>query len=129
MLIKQEQERKALQDIIRQVNADFWRAAAGQRLLTKVHTIASYLRAAMAASREMERIKATDVISAVAFRRDIVESVKQALAIRRELHEGKAELAELLNIRPGTNFELALPAIKTSFPRLPMSKKIWRYSP
>lgn len=69
----------------------------------------------------MERIQATDVITAVAFRRDIVESVKQALAIRRELHEAKAELAELLNIRPGTDFGLALPAIKAGFPRMPMS--------
>jgi outer membrane protein TolC len=120
-LIKQEQERKALQDIIRQVNAAFWRAAAGQRLLKKVHAIARDLQVAMDASREMERTKATDVISAVAFRRDIVESVKQALAIRRELREAKAELAELLNIRPGTDFELALPAIKAGFPRLPMS--------
>ena len=86
-----------------------------------VHAIARDLQVAMHASREMERTKATDVISAVAFRRDIVESVKQALAIRRELHEAKAELAELLNIRPGTDFELALPAIKAGLPRLPMS--------
>jgi len=75
----------------------------------------------MAASLEMERIKVTGVISAVAFRRDIVESVKLPLAIKRELHEAKAELAELLNIRRGTYFELALPAIKTGFSRLPMS--------
>ena len=121
VLIKQEQERKALQDIIRQVNAAFWRAAAGQRLLTKVHTIARDLQVAMEASREMERTGATDVISAVSFRRTIVESVKQALAIRRELQEAKSELAELLNIRPGTNFELAQPAINAGLPRLPMS--------
>ena len=121
VLITQEQERKALQDIIRQVNAAFWRAAAGQRLLIKVHTIARDLQVAMKASREMERTRATDVITAVAFRRGIVQSVKQALAIRRELQEARAELAELLNIRPGTNFELALPAMKAGLPRLPMS--------
>ena len=121
VLIKQEQERKALQDIIRQVNAAFWRAAAGQRLLTKVHSIARDLQVAMEASREMERTRATDVISAVSFRRTIVESVKQALAIRRELQEAKSELAELLNIRPGTDFELAQPAMNVSLPRLPMS--------
>lgn len=121
VLITQEQERKALQDIIRQVNAAFWRAAAGQQLLIKVHAIARDLQTAMKASREMERTRATDIISAVGFRRDIVESVKQSLAIKRELNEAKAELAELLNIRPGTDFELALPAMKAGLPRLPMS--------
>jgi len=75
----------------------------------------------MEASREMERTRATDVISAVSFRRTLVESVKQALAIRRELQEAKSELAELLNIRPGTDFELAQPAMNVSLPRLPMS--------
>ena len=121
VLIAQEQERKALQDIIRQVNAAFWRAAAGQQLLVKVHNIARDLQTAMKASREMERSRATDTISAVSFRRTIVESVKQSLAIRRELLEAKAELGELLNIRPGTPFELAKPATKISMPRLPMS--------
>jgi outer membrane protein TolC len=120
-LIAQEQERKALQDIIRQVNAAFWRAAVGQQLIIKVHTVARHLQDAMKASREMERNRVTDSVTAVAFRRTIVESVKQALAIRRELQEAKAELAELLNIRPGTNFELARPVTKVGIPRLPMS--------
>lgn len=121
VLIAKEQERKALQDIVRQVNISFWRAASGQRLMNQVTSLAKDLRKAIRASREMEKSRATDVLTAVAFRRDIVDSVRKALAVRRELKEAKAELAELLNIRPGRDFELALPATPVGMSHLPMS--------
>jgi outer membrane protein TolC len=121
VLIAKERERKALQDIIRQVNVAFWRAASGQKLLTQVKLLATDLRTAMRASREMEESRATDVLTAVAFRRDIVDSVRKALAVQRELKEAKAELAELLNIRPGRDFELALPATQIRSTHLPIS--------
>lgn len=121
VLIAKENERKALQDIIRQVNVSFWRAASGQRLMTQVKSLAKDLRTAMQASRDMEKSRATDVLTAVAFRRDIVDSVRKALAVRRELGEAKAELAELLNIRPGREFELALPTTPARLSHLPLS--------
>lgn len=121
VLIAKEKERKALQDIIRQVNVSFWRAASGQRLMTQVRSLAADLRTAMQASRDMEKSRATDVLTAVAFRRDIVDSVRKALAVQRELGEAKAELAELLNIRPGRPFELALPATPVGLSHLPLS--------
>ena len=121
VLIAKEKERKALQDIIRQVNVAFWRAASGQRLMIQVKSLATDLKTAMHASRDMENSRATDVLTAVAFRRDIVDSVRKALAVQRELSEAKAELAELLNIRPGREFELAVPATPVGMTRIPLS--------
>ena len=123
MLIAKESERKALQDILRDVNTAFWRAAAGQRMMTRVYSLAKDLKLAIKASRQMERTRATDVLSAVAFRRDIVDSVRTALSVQRELREAKTGLGELLNIRPGTDFTLALPAAGVRVPYLPMSLK------
>ena len=121
VLIAREKERKAIQDIIRQVNTAFWRAATGQRLMQRVKSLASDLQLAMKSSHRMEQSRATDVITAVAFRREIISSVRQTLSIQRELQEAKAELAELLNIRPGTAFTLSMPAAGSSLPGLPMS--------
>ena len=123
VLIAKESERKALQDILRDVNTAFWRAAAGQRMMTRVYSLAKDLKLAIKASRQMERTRATDVLSAVAFRRDIVDSVRTALSVQRELREAKTGLGELLNIRPGTDFTLALPAAGVRVPYLPMSLK------
>lgn len=121
VLIAKEQERKAFQDIIRQVNAAYWRAVTAEQLMVRVRAMAQDLQSAVRESRDMERTGTTDVPSAVAFRREIIESVRQVLTIQRELHTARNELAELINIRPGTKFELAQPKTGRRMPRLPMS--------
>ena len=121
VLIARENERKALQDIIRQVRTAYWRAAGAERLMKGVHASARQIKIAMRESRAMERSGANDAIKSVAYRREIVESVRQALTIQRELREARTELAELLNIRPGTAFELATTTLASTMPSLPMS--------
>jgi outer membrane protein, multidrug efflux system len=121
VLIARENERKALQDIIRQVRTAYWRAAGAERLMRGVQASARHIKIAMRESRAMERSGANDVIKSVAYRREIVESVRQALSIQREMREARTELAELLNIRPGTPFELATTTLASTMPSLPMS--------
>lgn len=121
VLIARENERKALQDIIRQVRTAYWRAAGAERLMRGVQASARHIKIAMRESRAMERSGANDVIKSVAYRREIVESVRQALAIQREMREARTELAELLNIRPGTPFELVTTTLVSAMPSLPMS--------
>ncbi len=121
VLIARENERKALQDIIRQVRTAYWRASGAERLMRGVQASARQIKIAMRESRAMERSGANDAIKSVAYRREIVESVRQALAIQRELRESRAELAELLNIRPGTAFDLAPATLASTMPNLPMS--------
>lgn len=121
VLIARENERKALQDIIREVRTAYWRAAGAQRLMTKVQAIARNIKIAMRESRAMERSGANDVVKSVAYRREIVESVRQALTIQRELREARGALAEHLNIRPGTPFKIATTTLASAMPVLPMS--------
>lgn len=107
VLIAREKERKALQDIIREVRTAYWRAAGAERLMGKVQAIARNIKVAMRESRAMEKSGANDMVKSVAYRREIVESVRQALTVQRELREARGALAEHLNIRPGTPFKLA----------------------
>lgn len=121
VLIAREKERKALQDITREVRTAYWRAAGAQRLMGKVQAIARNIKVAMRESRAMERSGANDVVKSVAYRREIVESVRQALTIQRELREARGALAEHLNIRPGTPFKIATATLASAMPVLPMS--------
>jgi len=98
VLIAREKERKALQDIIREVRTAYWRAVGAQRLTDRVQAIARSIKVAMQESRAMEKSGANDVVKSVAYRREIVESVRQALTVQRELREAKGALAEHLNI-------------------------------
>ena len=121
VLIAREKERKALQDIIREVRTAYWRAVGAQRLTDRVQAIARNIKVAMQESRAMEKSGANDVVKSVAYRREIVESVRQALTVQRELREAKGALAEHLNIRPGTPFRLAATTLASAMPVLPMS--------
>jgi outer membrane protein, multidrug efflux system len=121
VLVARENERKALQDITRDVRTAYWRAVGAQRLMGKVQRIARNIKVAMRESRAMERSGANDVVKSVAYRREIVGSVRQALTIQRELREARGELAEYLNIRPGTDFTLATVSLASAMPALPMS--------
>ncbi len=121
VLIARENERKALQDIMRQVRIAYWRAAGARRLMQGVQASAKHITVAMRESRAMERSGANDVFKSVSYRREIVDSVRQALAVQRELREARAELAELLNIRPGADFTLATTTLASNMPSLPMT--------
>ena len=121
VLIAREKERKALQDIIREVRTAYWRAVGAQRLMDRVQQIARNIKVAMRESRAMEKSGANDVVKSVAYRREIVESVRQALTVQRELREAKGALAEHLNIQPGTPFRLAATTLASAMPVLPMS--------
>jgi multidrug efflux system outer membrane protein len=120
-LIARENERKALQDIARNVRTAYWRAFGAQRLMDQVGTLSKNIQVAMRESREMERTGANDVAKSVAYRREIVESVREALTIQRELREARGELSKLLNIRPGVDFDLAGVSLDANMPALPMS--------
>jgi len=121
VLIARENERKALQDIMRQVRVAYWRAAGAERLMRGVNASAKQITIAMRESRVMERSGANDAIKSVSYRREIVDSIRQALSIQRELREARAELAELLNIQPGTKYTLAPASMASMSPSLPMS--------
>ena len=51
VLIAREKERKALQDIIREVRTAYWRAAGAERLMGKVQAIARNIKVAMREAR------------------------------------------------------------------------------
>ncbi len=121
VLVARERQRKALQDIIKQVRIAYWRAVGAERLMGRVRTVAESMKVAIRESRNLEATGANDIAKSVAYRREIIESVRQALDVQRELREAKAELAELLNIQPGSDFELASVRLASAMPTLPLT--------
>ena len=121
VLIAREQERKAFQDIVRQVRTAYFRAANAQRLLDRVQSVAKDIRVALRASHAVEQSHYQDAITAASYRREIVDAVRQTLFIRNELNEAKTEIADLLKIPVGVKFELASSNYPAHVPQLPMS--------
>lgn len=121
VLVAKERQRKAYNDILRDVRLSFWRAASAKRLLRSAGRLSAQIQLAVRYSTELEASQIRDSKVSIAYRRALLDSVRHMVAFRREISDAKTELAELLNIPPGVEFELVEPRTVYAVPSLPMS--------
>lgn len=108
-LIAEERERRAVHQIVQEVRAAYWRAAAAERLQGVVKPVLSEARSALEDSRTVERERLRPLLETLRYQRSLVEAVRQLAAIEEELAISKAELARLMNLAPSSAYKLSLP--------------------
>ena len=121
VLVAEERRRKGLQDIIRNVRLAYWKAVGAQRLMKRMATIESEFSGALAESRRLEVNNIETRRRTVAFRRGLIDTVRQLIAARKEYSRAKLEFAQLVNIRPGVRFTLQPPEAMQGIPALPVA--------
>lgn len=109
-LILQERRRKAVQNIMQQVNAAWWRAVAAERLLGRIDPLLERVRAARDDSAAIADRQLGSPIEALTYQRTLLETLSQLEAQRKELVRAKTELSALINLPPQQPLTLALPA-------------------
>jgi multidrug efflux system outer membrane protein len=115
--IAQVRQRKAIQNIITDVRSAFWRAAVAQRHLNSVERTLARVDRALATADATRGERLESPIDALSYQRQLLETKQQLVAAQRRLVLAKTELAALMNIRPGTQYDLKLP--DASEPALP----------
>ncbi len=105
-LIVQEQRRKAVQDIIRDVRYAYWQAMAAQALADRTDGLLSRARAALRDSRKLERQRLHGPEKAMNFQKELLEHIHRLLAMRKQLDLAQYHLAALINLKPGSAFRL-----------------------
>ena len=114
-LIAEEARRKVVVRLMEDVRAAYWRAYSAQRLSSKLVSLERRTRTAMASSSALAVDRTTSPITALPYRRELIEIQRTLLELQRELAVAKFQLAALMNIAPGTAFLLAAPtALATS---------------
>lgn len=108
-LIAEERQRRAVHQIVQEVRAAYWRAAAAERLQGVIKPVLSDARIALDDSGTVERERLRPLLETLRYQRSLVEAVRQLAAIEEELAISKAELARLMNLAPGTDYKLSLP--------------------
>lgn len=106
VLISEEWRRKAIQNIFRDVRHAYWKAVRAQKLLPEMDVLLQTVEKALERSRDMEKNRAQNPTKILAYQQELLETVKQLWIIRKELSLAKTELAALMNMDPGANFEL-----------------------
>jgi outer membrane protein TolC len=110
VLISEEGRRKVVHRIVEDVRTAYWRSVSGENLLTKLQVLEGRVRKAQLSSKAISAERNTSPITAVTYERELVEIKRAIQDLQRELVIAKSQLAALMNMKPGTLFNLAMPS-------------------
>ncbi len=123
-LIAEERKRKVIQNLMQDVRIAYWRALGAQRLLGQMDALMQKSKLALGRARQVEQQGLLPQAQALAYQRALLDSTTLLQARRQDLELAKMELAALMNLPPGTQFQLAdlpdpeLPTVPNDVPRL-----------
>jgi outer membrane protein TolC len=116
VLISQEHRRKVANRIIEDVRTSYWRAVSAERLLTKLQELEKAVSTTLENSERLADRRMSAPLTALTYQRELIEIQAEVRKLQRELVIAKAQLAALMNLKPGTAFALALPDRTTVLP-------------
>jgi outer membrane protein TolC len=105
--ISEERRRQVLQSIVQDVRDAYWRALGAQRMLAEADTLSTNIATALEQSRQAERAGVLPPAEGLEYQRALLDAMSLVNQKRQEMEFARAELAALMNVRPGTAFTLA----------------------
>lgn len=109
VLVAEERRRRALQNLMLDVQLAWWRAEAAQRLVPQVDAMLADIERAAERSRLIEQRRLLPPLQIIAYRRSLLDLQQQLSARRQDLVQWRSEFAELVGLRPGESYRVASP--------------------
>ncbi len=106
-LIAKELERKAIQNITRDIIRSYWKAQASQNLLEKLNPLMKRVEAALADSQYIEELLISAPMDSLLYQKELLDVQRTLQTQQRALVNSKNELATLMGLLPGQKFTLA----------------------
>jgi len=115
-LITRERRRKVLHNVIQNVRSAYWNAVSADRLLVKITPLSVKVTTALDNARKSQMAGAEAPLSALRYRRELLDTLRQLKVLRRELTTSKFRLAALMNLKPGSAFSLDASTVTSTLP-------------
>ena len=116
VLISQERRRKVANRIVEDIRTSYWRAVSAQRLLDKLQQLEASVSTTLNNSERLAERRLSAPLTALTYQRELIEIQAEIRRLQRELVVAKAQLAALMNLKPGTEFTLVLPDRNQTLP-------------
>ena len=110
ILVASERRRRAMHSLIQNVTTTYWRALAAQQLEADVRRAIDEAEKALADSQQIIQSQLRDPTETLRYQRNLLENLRLLENVDRELAAAKIELASLIGLHPGSQFELIEPA-------------------
>lgn len=109
VLIQEEQKRNVINRIVQEVRSAYWRAVSYERLILRMHSLKAKVRESLDQVTQMRDEQLNNPKINFIFKRDLHSIERELNLLQRNLLLAKSQLAELMNIKPGTEFTLVIP--------------------
>jgi len=116
VLIAVERRRRAMHTLIQNVRTVFWRAAAAEKLSSRVQESIREAEAALENSRRIAAEKIKSPGESLRYQRNLLENLRLLENVDRELGAARIELASLIGAIPGSRIKLTEPTNETTMP-------------
>ncbi len=107
VLVMQERSRKVAQNVTQDVRYAYWKAVSAQQLLPEMDDLLEQTEDALENSKQLENLRLQAPLKPLRYQKSLLDLIGRLWRLREDLSSAKTELAALINIRPGTHFELA----------------------
>lgn len=114
IFIAEERRRKTVQNITQDVIDAFWKAWIAQTLSPKVEALLAETRAALAESRQLVSRGVQNSSDALRSQGDLLGTINTLIEIRERIDLSRVRLAALINVAPGSEYELSAPTVLDS---------------
>jgi outer membrane protein TolC len=121
ILIAEEEKRKVVNRIVQDVRAAYWRAVTNDRLIQKVEALLERVSKAIEESKQVEIKRLDRPLTALTYQRELIGIKRELQELQKDLALAKIQLAALMNLRPGENYELAIPDRTESIKKIDIS--------
>jgi outer membrane protein TolC len=119
VLAQEEVKRKIVNRVIEDVRTAYWRAVSYERLVKRLKTLEGRVQTALADTRQLETSGQTSPIAALTYERELLEIQREIENLEGDLNVAKTQLAALMNLEPGVDFQLEVAPRKLAALTLP----------
>lgn len=108
-LIAAERRRKATHNLIQEVRTSYWRVVAAQVLNERLSKTIREAEAALGKARQVESERLRTPLEPLRYQRQLLENLRMLELIQQELASARVELAALISLPIGQEFQVVEP--------------------
>jgi outer membrane protein TolC len=109
ILVAEEEKRKVVNRIVQDVRTAYWRAVSSERLINKLEQLLVRVNRAIEESKQVEAQRLDRPLTALTYQRELIGIKRELEELQRDLSFAKIQLAALMNLRPGEDFQIIIP--------------------
>ncbi|MEA1673347.1 TolC family protein [Nitrospirillum sp. BR 11163] len=113
-----EKRRSAVNSIVQQVRAAYWQAVAAEKIGDRINPILADARLALEDTRKGEQQRLRPLLDALRDEKSTIDIIRQLENLQADLALAKTQLAALMGLPPGTQYQLVLPDNPSALPEM-----------